>query len=300
MLVVASIYRTEPLEFSPLRCGGPGGLTTGSLLPLNSRTMPDPARRTTWETLRRYLLRGFLVWIPLAAVVLVGRIIYSLVSSWFFPSLGWEPRLTALGVVASVLLLTGWVVTRFGVAGRILKVAVERPLSRVPVARWVYSGVRELLEALFTSGDAFGKVVLIEYPRRGVYSIAFQMAGDLGEVQHRVRQRVQGGVRVENPEPSAHHPSTAPATPGDGSASPEESTEREVMAVFVPTTPNPTSGFVITLPREEVIELSMSRQQALQMVISLGVVVPRWENGGAATASSTASPLAHPPDGPPA
>lgn len=223
--------------------------------------MPHSARRTVWETLRRYLLRGFLVWIPLGAVVLVGRIIYSIVQSWFFPSLGWEPRLTALAVVALVLLLTGWAVTRFGVAGRVLKAAVERPLSRIPVARWVYSGVRELLEALFTSGDAFGKVVLIEYPRRGVYSIAFQMAGGLGEVQDRVRERVASG----NPERAAPDPE------GDRASG------REVMAVFVPTTPNPTSGFVITLPQEEVIELNMSRQQALQMIISLGVVVPRWD-----------------------
>ena len=129
------------------------------------------------------------------------------------------------------------------------------------MARWVYSGVRKLLEALFTSGDAFGKVVLIEYPRRGVYSIAFQMAGELGEVQHRVRKRIaeRNGVG---------------AAPARGEAAADQ---REVMAVFVPTTPNPTSGFVITLPREDVIELSMSRQEALQMIISLGVVVPKWQ-----------------------
>ena len=223
--------------------------------------MATSPQRTVWGSLRRYLLRGFLVWIPLAAVFLVGRLIYSIIQSWFFPSLPWEPRLTALGVVILVLFLTGWGVTRFGVARLILRGAVERPLSRIPVARWVYSGVRQLLEALFTSGDAFGKVVLIEYPRRGVYSIAFQMAGELGEVQHRVRQRIaeRNGVGAE-PEPGE-------ASPG----------QREVMAVFVPTTPNPTSGFVITLPKEDVVELSMSRQQALQMIISLGVVVPQWQ-----------------------
>lgn len=223
--------------------------------------MPPAAKLTLWETLRRYLLRGFLVWIPLAAVGLVARLIYSIIQSWFFPSLGWEPRLTALAVVLLVLVLTGWVVSRFGVARLVLRVAVERPLGRIPVARWVYSGVRQLLEALFSSGDAFGKVVLIEYPRRGVYSIAFQMAGELGEVQHRVRKR----IAEQNGEEPASEPGEAP------------SSRREVMAVFVPTTPNPTSGFVITLPKEDVIELSMSRQQALQMIISLGVVVPEWQ-----------------------
>ena len=223
--------------------------------------MPAAAKLTLWGSLRRYLLRGFLVWIPLAAVFLVGRLIYSIIQSWFFPSLPWEPRLTALGVVIGVLFLTGWGVTKFGVARVVLRATVERPLSRIPVARWIYSGVRQLLEALFTSGDAFGKVVLIEYPRRGVYSIAFQMAGELGEVQHRVRKRI------------AERNGTAdPAEAGAPAAG-----QREVMAVFVPTTPNPTSGFVITLPKEDVIELSMSRQQALQMIISLGVVVPEWQ-----------------------
>ena len=223
--------------------------------------MTADRKLTVGGTLRRYLLRGFLVWIPLAAVFLVGRMIYSIIQSWFFPSLPWEPRLTALGVVILVLFLTGWGVTRFGVARLILRGVVERPLSRIPVARWIYSGVRQLLEALFTSGDAFGKVVLIEYPRRGAYSIAFQMAGELGEVQHRVRKRI------------AERNGTDAALEAGETAS----GQREVMAVFVPTTPNPTSGFVITLPKEDVIELSMSRQQALQMIISLGVVVPEWQ-----------------------
>ena len=223
--------------------------------------MQPAAKPTVWGNIRRYLLRGFLVWVPLAAVVLVAQLIYSIIQSWFFPSLPLEPRLTALGIVIVVLILTGWGVSKFGLARVILRVAVERPLSRIPVARWVYSGVRKLLEALFTSGDAFGKVVLIEYPRRGVYSIAFQMAGELGEVQHRVTKRI------------AERNGTS-ASPEPGQSAP---LEREVMAVFVPTTPNPTSGFVITLPKEDVIELSMSRQQALQMIISLGVVVPEWQ-----------------------
>ncbi len=199
---------------------------------------------------RSYLLRGFLFWIPVAAVVLVARIIYSLMRSWFFPSLGWEPRLAALALVILVLLATGWAVTRFKVVQRLARGLVERPLMRVPVARWVYSGVRQLLDALFTSGDAFGKVVLIQYPRKGVYSIAFQMSGKLLEVRHRVQVDM-----------------------GDAGAADDQ---REVMAVFVPTTPNPTSGVVVTLPRDEAIELQMTRQEALQMIISLGVVVPPW------------------------
>lgn len=209
-----------------------------------------PQRNGAAAAMRRYLLRGFLFWIPVAAVVLVARIVYSLITSWFFPSLAWEPRLTALLLVVVVLIATGWAVTRLRVAQYVARVAIERPLMRVPVARWVYSGVRQLLDALFTSGDAFGKVVLIQYPRKGVYSIAFQMAGQLAEVQHHVRTEMGEPPATEEP--------------------------RDVMAVFVPTTPNPTSGVVVTLPRDEAIELQMTRQQALQMIISLGVVVPPW------------------------
>ena len=210
---------------------------------------PIPHRKTGFGArLRSYLLRGFLFWIPVAAVLLVARIIYSLLQAWFFPSLGWEPRLTALLLVLVVLAATGWAVTRFRIVQNLAKALVERPLMQVPVARWVYSGVRQLADALFTSGDAFGKVVLIPYPRKGVYSIAFQMAGKLAEVRHRVIEDLGG----------------------------DETGGREVMAVFVPTTPNPTSGVVVTLPKEEAIELEMTRQQALQMIISLGVVVPQW------------------------
>ena len=224
--------------------------------------MPAAPQLTAWEKLRRYLVRGFLVWIPLAAVFLVARLIYSIIQSWFFPSLGWEPRLTALTVVLLVLVLTGWGVSKFGIARVVLRAAVERPLGRIPVARWVYSGVRQLMEALFSSGDAFGKVLLIEYPRRGAYSIAFQMSGDLREVQHRVRRRIADQESRD-----------APPTPPE-----HDRGNRDVMAVFVPTTPNPTSGVVITLPKEDVIELEMSRQEALQMIISLGVVVPKWRD----------------------
>lgn len=212
--------------------------------------IPPPPPVGAAAAARRYLLRGFLFWIPIAAVVVVARIVYSLIASWFFPSLAWEPRLTALVLVVVVLITTGWAVTRLRVAQYVARVVIERPLMRVPVARWVYSGVRQLLDALFTSGDAFGKVVLIQYPRKGVYSIAFQMAGQLAEVQHCVRLDMGESSRVEE--------------------------RRDVMAVFVPTTPNPTSGVVVTLPRDEAIELQMTRQEALQMIISLGVVVPPW------------------------
>ncbi len=213
--------------------------------------MAEPGPRLG-GALRRYLLRGLLIWIPLAAVVLAGRIVYSILVSWLLPTYGWETRLLAIALTLAVLVATGWTVSHLGVARYFFRVLVDQPLSRIPGVRWVYSGVRSLLDALLAPGNALGAVVLVEYPRRGVYSIAFRMSGNLGEVQHRVQARV-------------------------GQA--DDGEEREVIALFVPTTPNPTSGVVITTPRDEVIELDMNREQALQLIISLGVVVPEWKAG---------------------
>ncbi len=206
------------------------------------------AKRTWGEAFRRYLLRGLLIWIPLGAVALAARLLYSIFSAWLFPSFTWEARLMALLSVVAALIATGWLVSHFGVARYLFRALVDRPLRGIPGIRWVYSGARSLLDALLTPGNALGRVVLVEYPRRGLHSIAFRMSGNLGEVQERVRAKM---------------------AQGDGN--------REIIALFVPTTPNPTSGVVITTPRDEVIELDMSREQALQMIISLGVVVPDWK-----------------------
>jgi uncharacterized membrane protein len=104
---------------------------------------------------------------------------------------------------------------------------------------WVYSGVKQVAETLLSpKAQAFRKVLLLEYPRAGIWSIGFQTSGPLDEVQAR--------------------------------------TAKEVIGVFVPTTPNPTSGFIMLVPREDVIELDMTVEEAFRMIISLGVVVPEW------------------------
>jgi uncharacterized membrane protein len=112
-------------------------------------------------------------------------------------------------------------------------------LERIPVVRSVYSAAKNFAEMVFSdSSQSFKKVLLIEYPRKGLYSLAFQTSSALGEVQGR--------------------------------------TGEDVICTFVPTTPNPTSGFIIIVPRKDVIELDMEVDEALKMIISLGVVVPSW------------------------
>jgi len=113
-------------------------------------------------------------------------------------------------------------------------------MSRIPIVRTVYHGARQIAETVFADNSkAFNKVCLIQYPRKGVWSLCFQTSTEVGEVQAR--------------------------------------TARQVVSVFVPTTPNPTSGFVIIVPKEEIIELDMSVDEGLKMIISLGVVVPDWQ-----------------------
>ncbi|EGL54618.1 hypothetical protein MAMP_01419 [Methylophaga aminisulfidivorans MP] len=149
-------------------------------------------------------------------------------------------HIPGLGVLLAVVLVlaTGMIVANL--LGRRLVNAWESLLSRIPLVRTLYAGIKQILEAvLATDGQSFRRVLLVEYPRKGAWSLAFMTSDQLGEVQ--------------------------------------EKTRSEVISVFIPTTPNPTSGFVLMLPKEDVIELEMSVEQGLKMIISMGVVVPDWE-----------------------
>jgi uncharacterized membrane protein len=121
--------------------------------------------------------------------------------------------------------------------GRRLVAFWESLLARIPLVRTLYSAVKQIMEAvLATDAKSFRKVLLVEYPRKGVWSLAFMTSDDLGEVQ--------------------------------------DKTIANVISVFIPTTPNPTSGFVLMVPESDVIELDMAVEEGLKMIISMGVVVP--------------------------
>ncbi|MCH8059394.1 MAG: DUF502 domain-containing protein, partial [Proteobacteria bacterium] len=136
-----------------------------------------------------------------------------------------------------VLLLTGILAANF--VGRSVVGGWESLLERIPVVRSIYSAAKNFTEIVFSdSGNAFKKVLLVEYPRKGIYTLTFQTATSMGEVAGR--------------------------------------TGEDVVCCFVPTTPNPTSGFLIVVPKKDVIELDMSVDAAAKMVMSLGVVVPTW------------------------
>ena len=201
------------------------------------------------KRLRRYLIAGILVWLPLGVTIFLLKVLSGLVDKTLAPIpprfqpgalFGVDiPGLWGLILTFLILLITGVFAANF--IGRGLVNWWESIMDRIPVVRSIYSAVKNFGELVFSdSSQSFKKVLLIEYPRKGVYSLAFQTSTELGEIQGR--------------------------------------TGEDVVCAFVPTTPNPTSGLIIMVPRKDVIELDMEVDEALKMVISLGVVVPRWKN----------------------
>lgn len=197
--------------------------------------------------MRKYLIAGLLVWMPLGITFLVIRAIVGFLDKTLLllPH-AYQPdnllgfHIPGLGVVLAVVLVlaTGMIVANL--LGRRLVNAWESLLSRIPLVRTLYAGVKQIMEAVLAAdAKSFRRVLLIEYPRRGVWSLAFMTSDQLGEVQ--------------------------------------EKTEADVISVFIPTTPNPTSGFVLMVPEHEVIYLDMAVEQGLKMIISMGVVVPDWQ-----------------------
>ncbi len=199
--------------------------------------------------MRKYLIAGLLVWLPVGATILVIKLLVDTMDQTLLllPA-AWRPaellgfNVPGLGIALSIVVVfaTGVVFANF--LGRRLVAFWEALLARIPLVRTVYTAVKQVTETLFSgTGQSFRQVLLVEYPRRGIWSLAFQTNTGLGEVQ--------------------------------------EKTGEEVVAVFVPTTPNPTSGFVLMIPRKEVIELDMSVDEGLKMIVSMGVVVPTWRQG---------------------
>jgi len=197
------------------------------------------------SSLRKYLIAGLLVWLPLAATVVVIRLLINLLDKTilFIPP-EWRPEtvlgfsIPGFGVIVGIfiLLVTGMLAANL--LGRRLVAIWESILGRIPLVRTIYTSVKQVLETLFTTNsNSFRKVVLVEYPRKGIWTLAFQT----GESGAEIRQKL----------------------------------EADVLSIFVPTTPNPTSGFFLMVPRQDIIVLDMSVDDGLKMIISAGVVIPK-------------------------
>ncbi len=195
------------------------------------------------KLLRRYLVAGLLVWIPLGVTIFILKVLIGLmdglIPEQYRPEVLLGFPIPGLGFILAflVLLITGLFAAN--IVGRSMVGLWESLLERIPVVRSVYAATKNFAEIVFSDSDqSFKKVLLIEYPRKGTYSLALQTATDLGEVHSRIGE--------------------------------------EVVCTFLPTTPNPTSGYIIIVPKKDVIELDMEVDEALKMIISLGSVVPTW------------------------
>lgn len=209
------------------------------------------------STFKKYLIAGLLVWLPLAATLfiiglfieLLDRTILLLPESYRPESLlGFHVPGMGVFLALGVLLLTGMLAANL--LGRKTVELWENILNRIPLVRSIYNSVKQISSTILTSsGKSFRKVVLVEYPRDGVWSMGFLTNEDLD---------------------------LATDIPGTG-----------MSAVFVPTAPNPTSGFIIMASRGEIIELDLSIEDGFKYIISMGVIVPDRQLGGVKLAKTT-------------
>jgi uncharacterized membrane protein len=202
------------------------------------------------KRLRTYIVTGLLVWVPLGITVFIVKFLVDfmdqtllLIPANYRPDELLGFHIPGLGIVLAlvVLVMTGLLAANF--LGRQLVDLWESILQRIPLVRSVYSAAKSFAEVVLTDNtESFKEVMLIQYPREGLYSLCFQTSTSLGEIQTR--------------------------------------TGEQVVCVFVPTTPNPTSGVMILVPKKDVIILDMEIEEAVKMVVSLGVVVPKWPRNG--------------------
>lgn len=196
------------------------------------------------QLIKRYFLTGLLIWVPLVITAWVLSLIVEtldqslrLLPEAVHPKnlIGFSlPGIGALLTLA-IILITGLLAANF--IGQKLVGWWDKLLSRIPVVNSVYKAVKQVSDTLFApNGNAFRKALLVQYPRQGAWTIAFLTGRPGGDIRNHL----------------------------DG----------DFVSVYVPTTPNPTSGFFLMMPRAEVIELEMSVDEALKYIISMGVVAP--------------------------
>jgi uncharacterized membrane protein len=195
------------------------------------------------KNLRNYFISGLLFWIPLGLSIVVIKFFLELVNDIVPPEylpealFNLERVIPGSGIVWVILimLITGVLVNNF--IGRKILELWDKLLNKIPGFRSIYNALKQLSDTVLSpSGESFKKAVLVEYPRRGMWTIAFQTGNYRGEVEKKIGE--------------------------------------EIINIYVPTTPNPTSGFFIMLPKDDVIELDMSVDEAFKLIISTGVVTP--------------------------
>ncbi len=212
------------------------------------------------QLIRRYFVTGLLIWVPLAITAWVlSLIVGTLDQTLHLLPEPLHPRtwlgfdLPGAGVVLTLLIIFATGVLAANFIGQHLVVWWERLLARIPVVNSIYKSVKQVSDTLFSpSGNAFRKALLVQYPRQGAWTIAFLTGKPGGDAARHL----------------------------DG----------DFVSIYVPTTPNPTSGFFLMMPKADVIELDMSVDEALKYIISMGVVAPPGKAAAAAPAVPPPAP----------
>jgi len=200
--------------------------------------------------LKRYIITGLLIWIPLVITLWVLHVLVSTMdqSLQLLPP-AWQPEaifgrnIPGIGAILTILIVFVTGILASNILGQRLVALWESILRRIPVVNSIYHGVKQVSDTLFKpGGEAFRKALLVEWPREGMWTIAFLTGVPGGDAANHLR--------------------------GD------------YVSVYVPTTPNPTGGYFVMLPREDVIELDMSVDAALKYILSMGVAPPEAAKPG--------------------
>lgn len=205
---------------------------------------PTANKRHPAKAFRNYLIAGLLVWIPIMVTVWVVRFLSGILdNSIVLLPKPWRPEalfgqyVPGFGIVLSLLLLLGTGILVRNLFGERIVASIEGLIRRIPVVGPVYGGAKTFSETVLTDkGTSFKQVVLVEFPRKGAWSLGFLMSDDFREARDR--------------------------------------TAADLVDVFVPTTPNPTTGFLIMVARHEVHFLDASVDEAFKMIFTLGVITP--------------------------
>jgi len=212
---------------------------------------PPPPRRGLFASLRSNFLTGLIVITPIGVTIWLIWTLTGWIDSWVLPLIpsaynpallirqytGLEVDIRGIGVATFLIftLVVGWLAK--GLIGRSLIRWAESLVLSIPLIRTLYSGLKQIVETVLQQGQQnFDKACLIEYPRKGIWAIAFISTNAKGEIQAR--------------------------------------TDEDVVSIFMPTTPNPTSGFLLFIPRKDVVILDMAVEDAAKLIISAGLVYP--------------------------
>ncbi len=210
----------------------------------------DPPKKK--GRLKRIFFTGMVVILPLVITVLIFRFLLDLLNSLLAPTVSTlidrfglpvppDYAMPGLGLLATIIIIFSVGIITTNYVGRKLIGLGEKIVTTIPVIRTVYSGAKQIIDTFSQSTGgtrAFSKVVMFEYPRRGIYSLAFITGETKGEVQLK--------------------------------------TKSNLINVFLPTTPNPTSGFLLMVPKEDIIELDMTVEEGIKMIVSGGIVTPDY------------------------